>query len=195
MEEGSLIFKNVSFSLPAGGAMLVQGANGAGKTSLLDMIVGDLPPVAGRLIWDSVLCDSGGLQLKRWEAERFCWFEDPGLPQITPNITVQQQIELFSINSNTHYSATHVLKLMRLWELRDLMTNILSTGQRKRLALSRLALVARPVWLLDEPTLGLDTQSIALLEAMIRDHRQRGGMLIIASHADIALENAVSLRM
>jgi heme exporter protein A len=85
------------------------------------------------------------------------------------------------------------LAAFALDELADLPVRYLSTGQRRRLSLARLMATERPLWLLDEPGVGLDRASRALLEAVIAGHRAAGGVAVIATHGDVAVEDALVL--
>ena len=91
--------------------------------------------------------------------------------------------------------ATDALEAVGLAGLADLPARMLSAGQKRRLALSRLVLSEAPLWLLDEPTLGLDTASIARFGAMLAAHRARGGMVVTATHVPLPLEAPGELRL
>jgi len=82
-----------------------------------------------------------------------------------------------------------------LQDLADLPARMLSAGQKRRLALSRLVLSAAPVWLLDEPTLGLDTASIERFGSLLATHRAAGGMVVAATHVPLPLPDAVGMRL
>ncbi len=87
------------------------------------------------------------------------------------------------------------LACLGLTDLSDLPARMLSAGQKRRLALSRLALTAAPLWLLDEPTLGLDTASIARFGTLLAAHRDRGGIVIAATHIPLPLADVAELRL
>jgi heme exporter protein A len=82
-----------------------------------------------------------------------------------------------------------------LTELAELPARMLSAGQKRRLALSRLALSKAPLWLLDEPTLGLDVASVARFGGLLSAHRARGGLVVAATHLPLPLEGAAELRL
>jgi heme exporter protein A len=84
---------------------------------------------------------------------------------------------------------------MRLTALADLPAQFLSAGQRRRLALARLLASPRPLWLLDEPGVGLDRASRGRLEAVIADHRRAGGLVVVATHGDVAVPDAARLEL
>jgi heme exporter protein A len=87
------------------------------------------------------------------------------------------------------------LDALALTSLADLPARMLSAGQKRRLALTRLALTRAPLWLLDEPTVGLDAASLDLLSALLAAHRSGGGIVIAATHLDLNLPDAAGLRL
>jgi heme exporter protein A len=90
--------------------------------------------------------------------------------------------------------AEDAMDRMKLTGIADRPAGICSAGQKRRLGLARLALAKRPLWLLDEPTVSLDTDSTALLRGLIREHLDGGGMAVIATHIDLEVE-AEELRL
>jgi heme exporter protein A len=88
-----------------------------------------------------------------------------------------------------------VLDTVNLRRLTDVPARLLSAGQRRRLALTRLVATAADLWLLDEPSVGLDDESLAALETMLAAHRAQGGMVVAATHTEITLADAQILRL
>jgi len=92
--------------------------------------------------------------------------------------------------------AVHIaLSALALTDLADLPARMLSAGQKRRLALARLALTNAPLWLLDEPTLGLDTAAIERFGVLLRDHRDRGGIVVAATHVPLPMADTAELRL
>lgn len=173
---GRLLFERLSLRLEAGGAALVTGPNGAGKSSLLRLLAGLLPVAGGRLsnpfrlAW---LGHDNALKVDRTAAAELRFWG--GLDRVP---RVQEALDRFG-----------------LAPLADLPVRVLSSGQRRRLALARVWQSGAPLWLLDEPSVGLDDASIALLARACAEHRAGGGMVMAATHVPLGLEGADMLRI
>ncbi|HQT84700.1 MAG: heme ABC exporter ATP-binding protein CcmA [Acidiphilium sp. 37-64-53] len=178
-----LVFRDVSFSLASGGALLLIGPNGAGKSSLIRLLAGLTPPAAGDLLWQG----DNALDDPPLHATRLCFVGH--MDAIKPGLTVADNLGL--ARKRTRGDILAALATVDLDRFADLPARLLSSGQRRRLALSRLALSDAPLWLLDEPTTGLDAASVRRLERNFAGHRARGGMVIAATHLPLDLPGAV----
>lgn len=179
------IFAGLDFELGEGELLLLRGSNGTGKTSLLRMIAGLNEPAAGR-----VKPQGGPPGLTLGQLCHFVAHQDALKPALTAFENLAFWGDFFG---NGKVDAA--LAAFDLTELAGLQAGILSAGQKRRLALSRLALIHRPLWLLDEPTVGLDRASQERLSGLMAGHLDRGGLLIVATHVDIGLEprNSIDL--
>ena len=182
-----LVFRDLSFSVPAGGALVLAGANGSGKSTLLRLLAGLVRPVAGRLLWGgqdalAELAEHGG---------RVCYVGH--LDAIKPGLTVTENLRFTARVAGR--AVADALEPLELGPLAELPARMLSAGQKRRLALSRLALSAAPVWLLDEPTLGLDAASIERFGALLAAHRADGGIVVAATHVPLPLADVAQLRL
>jgi heme exporter protein A len=179
-----LVFRDVSFSVPAGGALLLVGPNGAGKSSLIRLLAGLTPPAAGTLLWQGAdALDDPPLHATRLN---FVGHMDA----IKPGLTVADNLGL--ARKRTRADIIAALATVDLERFADLPARLLSSGQRRRLALSRLALSAAPLWLLDEPTTGLDAASVRRLEQNFARHRAGGGMIIAATHLPLDMPGGIA---
>ncbi len=178
------MFERLEFALEAGDALVLRGPNGSGKSSLLRLLAGLLPPAAGSLRWR-------GHEFRADDPEHrarihFVGHLDAGKANLTVRENLAFQAGLLGL------SGLREAALVRfdLLELADLPVRYLSAGQKRRLALARLEVVRRPLWLLDEPAVGLDATNRRRLEALIAGHLADGGLCIVATHGDVALADA-----
>ncbi|MBV8578211.1 MAG: heme ABC exporter ATP-binding protein CcmA, partial [Acetobacteraceae bacterium] len=174
-----LVFRDLCFEVAAGGALVLKGPNGSGKSTLLRLIAGLVRAAAGRLLWngEDALADLAG------HAKRVAYLGHQDA--VKPGLTVAENLRFAARISGGSVAAS--LEWMGLSPLADLPARMLSAGQRRRLALARVALSPSPLWLLDEPTLGLDTGSVERLGTLLADHRARGGLVIAATHLPLPL--------
>lgn len=182
-----LVFRDISFSLDLGGALVLVGPNGAGKSSLIRLLAGLTPPAAGELLWDG----ENALDDPPLHATRLCFVGH--MDAIKPGLTVAENLGLARPRTRTDILAA--LASVDLERFADLPARLLSSGQRRRLALARLALADASLWLLDEPTTGLDAASVRRLERNIAAFRDKGGMVIAATHLPIDLPGAIAFDM
>jgi heme exporter protein A len=182
-----LVLRDLSFSLGAGQAMLLLGANGAGKSTLLRLLAGLKRPDAGRLLWDGVDIAEDSTA----HAARVAYVGEQNA--VKPGLTAAENLFL---HASLHGgSVAEALAALDLTRLADVPARMLSAGQRRRLALARLALGPARLWLLDEPTLGLDTASVARLGDLLARHRAAGGLVVAATHLELPLVAPISLRL
>jgi len=175
-----LVFRGLALHVTPGGALLLLGPNGAGKSTLLRVLAGLLRPEAGTVRWQ------GGDAAGR---VAFVGHQDA----VKPGLTAWENLALHARVGGGDRRAA--LAAMGLEALASLPARMLSAGQRRRLALARLIVARAPVWLLDEPTLGLDTASVGRLGTALAAHRAGGGVVVAATHLDLPLPGAAALRL
>lgn len=182
-----LVFRDLDLALVAGGALLLTGANGSGKSTLLRLLAGLLRPAAGVLSWDG----EDALADLTLHARRVAYVGH--LDAVKPGLTAAENLGFAARLSGGVVG--EALAAVGLEELTDLPARMLSAGQRRRLALARLALTDAPLWLLDEPTLGLDTGSVERVGVLLARHREAGGMVVAATHLPLPLRECEELRL
>lgn len=182
---GRLLFDGLSLRLSAGQWLRVAGDNGAGKSSLLRLLAGLLPPAGGELLWrDAPLAG----QQERLGLERLYLGHEPALKDdLSPLENLQASCALAG-DPVTQTQALDALHQAGLRGSTHRPVRQLSQGQRRRCALARLPLSRRrPLWVLDEPFNALDTAACQWLEQQIGAHLQAGGLAVITSHQPLAL--------
>ena len=178
------LFAGLSFRLEAGELLYLQGKNGAGKTSLLRMLIGLLPPEAGEIRWQGAairtladeyranLCYLGHLNAIKEE--------------LTPleNLLAAARLAAEDLGED---EAIDALEQVGLAGREDLHCKYLSQGQKRRVALARLVGEKRPLWILDEPFVALDVAAVDWLAGIISGHLQRGGLAVMTTHQPVAI--------
>lgn len=184
-----MVFTGLDFTVAPGGALLLTGPNGSGKSSLLRLLAGLIKPYAGRLEHDGLRL--GDDPARHREIVTYLGHHDA----VKPILTVAESVRFWAGLRGMQDRAEAAMAAMGLTELKDVSGRFLSSGQRRRTALARVIASGTQIWLLDEPTVGLDTTSIAALETALALHRQTGGIVIAATHAPIALPGAGGLNL
>ena len=182
-----LVFAGLGFTLAPGAALQLLGPNGAGKSTLLRVLAGLLPPFDGSVTWDGE--DTRIEPAAHARRTRYLGHQDALKPALTARENLAFQARLAGGDVDAALAA------MDLTPLAELPARLLSAGQKRRLALARLALAPAPLWLLDEPTLGLDVASVARFGAMLAAHRAQGGAVLAATHLPLPLPDAGELRL
>lgn len=184
---GRLVFEGLEFALVEGDALLLRGPNGSGKSSLLRLLAGLVPLQRGRLHWRGEPVDPRS-------PEHRARLHFVGHSDATKAVlTVRENLGFAAALADGAGDPAAALRAFDLGPLADTPARYLSAGQRRRLALSRLCLDRRPLWLLDEPAVGLDARNRARLQTLLRRHRADGGICIVATHGDVEVEDALVL--
>ncbi len=183
---GRLLFGGVTLRLEAGQWLKVSGDNGAGKTSLLRMLAGLLPPASGRVLWRGQTLAAQREQLGR---ERLFLGHAPA---VKDDLTALENLLTACALAGEPVQAAQALQALDqagLHAQAHQPLRRLSQGQRRRCALARLPLARRqPLWILDEPFSALDTPSCDWLSEQVRTHVQQGGLAVLTSHQPMALD-------
>ncbi|WGW03258.1 heme ABC exporter ATP-binding protein CcmA [Tropicibacter oceani] len=169
---GVPVLEGVSFGLGPGRALVLRGPNGSGKTTLLRTVAGLQPPFEGTV-------EGAG--------ERIAYAAHAdGLKSM---LTVTENLSFWAQAFGTK-NISAALKGFNLETLDNRLAGTLSAGQKRRLGLARLMVTGRPVWVLDEPTVSLDTASVQLFAEAVRAHLAAGGSALMATHIDLGLQEA-----
>jgi heme exporter protein A len=179
-----LVFAGLDFALGAGDALLLVGANGSGKSSLLRLMAGLLRPAAGAVRWsgESIAADPETHNARL----HYVGHLDP----VKAALTVNENLSFWARMGNGSGTVAGALESFDSASLADVPGRFLSAGQKRRANLARLAASPATLWLLDEPTTALDAAATDCLMAAIARHRADGGMVAISTHAGLALDGA-----
>lgn len=179
-ERGDLrLFSGLNFELAAGELMQVQGENGSGKTTLLRTLCGFVEPVEGKVLWS-------GQDIAEWDDtyhEQMCYLGH--LNAIKDELSAIENLQMSAGLAGFNVSeqdAIAVLRRMGLRRKEHLPVRVLSQGQRRRVALSRLLVGDSKLWILDEPLTALDVGAVGLMQELIGEHLSKGGMVIFTTH-------------
>lgn len=175
------IFSDLDFDLPTGRALVLSGANGSGKSSLMKIIAGLLPLQQGTLTYsdETIVGD------KDWISHNLCYLAHKN--GMKPEMTVAENLAFWA-NLERHQGdvALEAAKI-GIDHCLDLPVSYLSSGQARRAALTRVLCHPGKIWLLDEPTVGLDHGGVELLAGLMNDHLNRGGRILAATHIELGL--------
>src|SRR6202022_3637807 len=172
--------------LPAGGALVLRGANGSGKTSLLRLLAGLTAPAAGHLSWGltTIEDDLSGHRARL----HYVGHQDGVKPGLTPRETLVFWAALRGCGTGCRASVLDAaLAALALEPVADWPCRWLSAGQRRRVALARVSMTPASLWLLDEPFTALDHDNQNRLERAIAAHRRAGGRVVLATHLSIEI--------
>jgi len=182
------LFSGISFSVRNGEIFHIRGRNGAGKTSLLRILCGLSTPAQGEIRWQDVPIRKLGEEYPR----HLVYVGH--LNGVQGELNAREHLRFLAGLNNRPPGAVlttlieQTLERLELTAVADLPVKFLSQGQKRRLALARLLLLKKNLWILDEPYTTLDAYSIALIEALLDEHLITGGLVVMASHQELSLK-------
>jgi heme exporter protein A len=178
-----LIFYNLNCSLTQGSVLIIKGENGTGKSTFVRCILKLLKITSGNFYRDYF-----------FNKVHFLY---PQSSLYFTSLTLYRNLGFWNIFLNKISSLDYnlIFKLMFLFKQRSLPIQWLSLGQLRRLLLSTFLTISKPIWILDEPLIGLDFKSIELFQRILQNHRKHGGVLLIISHTNFVLVRGSSLHL
>ncbi len=182
----STLFTDLNFVLYPKELLLVQGANGAGKSSLLRLLTGLATPARGNITWNG---ENIASVREQYQHDLHYLGHDNGLKL---HLTLQENLQLAAHLSLTTYAGfENILHALQLAPLQHEYAKNISAGQKRRLALAKIFLLPRKLWILDEPLTALDADTQIYFLSQLQMHLQQGGMAIISSHHAIHLPDQI----
>ena len=181
---GRQLFQGVDCTLPAGRWLYVTGANGVGKTSLLRMLCGLAPVESGQILWNDIPIAS------QRDSYRQDLFYLGHLNALQESMSVQENLLFTSALGGQALDEQQARAVLTRFGLRGRSQQLvrhLSQGQKRRVALSRLALSRARLWVLDEPYVAMDEAGIQMLSELIASHLDQGGLAVITSHQRVSV--------
>jgi heme exporter protein A len=180
VRDDRVLFEDLCFELNSGQALLLEGENGSGKTSLLRILCGFREPDAGQVWW----CGNAINDSQYYEDMAYVGH----LNGVKKELTTLENLKVsLALGQAGRYSIPQALAKVQLANFDDALVQTLSAGQQRRLSLARLLITNNTLWILDEPFTSLDIQGITLIESLMAEHCKNGGMIVLTSHHDIAL--------
>lgn len=184
MRNQKTIFSHLSFKINEGQLLCIEGPNGCGKSSLLRVLTGLLTPTQGEILWDNYAIDKSEANYK----QEIHYLSHANGLKLT--LTGQENIRWMSnLLHCTPISPLPILKKLQLASYMDYPVKYLSQGQRRKLALAKLFLFPKKVWLLDEPLTALDICSQDIFLTLLTTHIKEKGLAVITTHEPLALSD------
>ena len=175
---GRILFRDLSFGVNAGQALCIEGANGVGKTSLLRVLAGFLAPASG-------VIRVGDIEDAEERGKTISWLGHQDA--VKAQMSVRETLSFFAQLYHSDGNVEAAMKTVGLARLANLPGQYLSAGQKKRVALARLKLCGRPLWLMDEPLASLDAAGKTIAADLITAHCASGGIAIVATHEPLGI--------
>lgn len=186
----SILFKNLSLTIGDRCAVIIRGANGSGKTSLLNIIACLTPPFKGEILYANEKVKG-----KYWN-EYCSIIQYIGHKNaIKLQLTVKENLKFWVDLRNSDERLNAAITFFNLERFIDTPCGKLSQGWQKKVALARLLACSSEIWLLDEPFTNLDNESKLKLTSLINTRCENGGSVIISTHEKIFIENSVELNL
>lgn len=185
------LFTDINFSVRSGEALVVEGSNGSGKTSLLRILCGFNLPSEGMITW----CDTPIDEHESYQQQISFIGHQSG---VKLDLTVLENLIFAQRMVGSNHSVSDIKEIIRrvgLSKQKNVLTRKLSAGQKRRVALARLQLESRQIWVLDEPLTALDKQFVIEFQEVLKDHLDQNGMLLLTTHRDLTIPSHEAIQL
>jgi len=181
------LFSDVHLEVQSGEALVVEGSNGSGKTSLLRILCGFNCPAVGEITWNGESVE--GHESYQQQISYIGHASGVKLDlTVIENLVFAQRLVG---SERTEAEIKEIIRAVGLFKQRNILTRKLSAGQKRRVALARLQLEKRQLWILDEPLTALDRDFVTEFEVVLKNHLEQKGMLIVTTHRELKLPSAI----
>ncbi len=189
IRDDRVLFDDLSFTISPGEALVLEGRNGSGKTSLLRIICGIRLPESGQVLWEGEDIFRLGPEFREHIA--YLGHKDGSKQDLTPleNLRIARGLG----KARDGIDLEQALDQVGLYGFEDVPTRNLSAGQQRRLAIARLLVTDARLWILDEPFTSLDRKGIEQMERLFEGHLERGGMAAMTTHHRVGFREGVKL--
>ena len=186
-----ILFQDINFRLNTGQILQIDGVNGSGKTSLIRILAGLIKPTAGEVYWKGI-----PVPRCRYEYQREISYIGH-LNGIKEGLTSVENLRVAHDLANIKVPVNFpgILERIGLAGMEEVYVNAMSAGQRRRLALARLLIDNKKIWLLDEPFTSLDAEGKIIIEQMITEHSNAGGIIVFATHQPLEMKDCTLTRI
>ncbi len=180
----NILFQGLNFNIEDGGLLQIDGVNGSGKSSLLQMCVGLIQATEGEITWNNENITSSRYQFQ----SDIAYFGHTN--GVKAGLTALENMKVMHALSGfkTTIDYSSILKNIGLVDMEDVLLSRMSAGQKRRIGLTRIFMAASKLWLLDEPFNALDKDGKKIIEQLIVDHCKTGGMVIFATHQTMEID-------
>ncbi|BBP46678.1 cytochrome c biogenesis ATP-binding export protein CcmA [Thiosulfatimonas sediminis] len=185
-----ILFSDINFRLEGGKVLLVEGKNGAGKTTLLKLLSGLRRPDKGEIKWDGVAINAADSQFN----QQLAWLGHQN-PLKEEQTALENLAMLGAIRTRNQRDEFDALSAVGLGRVKHKPVKTFSAGMKRRLALASLLIADTRLWILDEPQAALDKAGIALYEQLATEHLKNGGMIVMTSHHEVAIDDIYIQRL
>lgn len=186
------LFQGLGFSLEPGEALEVSGPNGSGKTSLLRMLCGLLLPAAGEILWQGENISA----LKEEYLSKLAYLGHAN--GVKAELSARENLRIAGGLAGVHPSTEKIgaaLERMGLGDSGARPLKTFSQGQQRRVALARLLMSDKALWVLDEPLTALDSAAVRLVQSVLEEHLKKGGMAVLTTHQPLDVSGGKTKRI
>lgn len=180
----NLVFEPLSMDLEVGMYYEVVGANGSGKTTFLKTLSGLKSPYLGSITWQKYSIINNPNNNILYIGHKL---------GLNPNLTPLENISFYLNLENVNFTSKNIFDALEKFEVKHVALSLcknLSKGQQQKVALCKILLIDKPVWILDEPLSALDSNGVEIVTNLIKDKISKNGIVVAATHQKLKITNS-----